>query len=683
MDIDEELKRNLIELIREGKPIPLSYKTLLFPMEEKIQEIELVYGAKERREDILGDTMSIPFQAVKKFGNVKEGEWHNKLIFGDNLQALKFMLKDPEIRGKVKLIYIDPPFATRQELKGNKDELAYADKIAGAEFLEFLRRRLVLIYDLLADNGSLYIHLDKRKGHYAKVLLDEIFGEHLFQSEIIWKRTTSRAGSNGPNHIHDTIFMYTKSPDYTWNVQYTSYSEKYIKGQFRYKDEIGRYRKVPITGAGTRKGQSGMTWKGYDITKAGSHWAIPGWLRGTLSNKAQNDVLIALDELDSMGRITFTSEGKPELKAYLNEKEGVELQSIWVDVANVRNPIYPTQKPEKLLEKIIFSSSNEGDIVMDCFAGSGTTGAVAEKLGRKWIMVDSSKLAIYTMVRRMLNLKEEIGNKGKPLKPKPFVLYNAGLYEDHGFILNIGEEKYKKFAMELFQVEPKDFEINGMKMDGVLFNCPVKVFSQQHFLTEEYINDLHDVVGEYLNARMFVIAPASRVYFLQDYIEKNGLRYYILRIPYSIIDELHKQKFTRPMQPASSEDINKLIDAVGFDFIHPPHVKANYYSLNPRDKLVGQELIIEIEDFKAEQRAKEPIEFNDQKDALSIIMIDKDYNGSYFNLTDFFFKDQIEKENWKVRIPVEGIGKKIMIIYLDVLGNEAIEVKSIEGFRDR
>jgi len=608
MEMDEELRRNLIELIREGKSIPVSYRNLLFPMENKPEEIELVYGRKERKEDILADTMSVPFQTAKKFGKVEEGEWHNKLIFGDNLQALKFMLKDPEIRGKVKLVYIDPPFATKQEFIGSKNELVYSDKIAGTEFLEFLRHRLILIRDLLAENGSLYIHLDKRKGHYVKVLLDEIFGEHLFQSEIIWKRTTSRAGSRGHNHIHDTIFMYTKSPEYTWNVQYTPYSQKYIRGQFRYKDKIGRYRKVPITGAETRKGQSGMSWKGYDITKAGSHWAIPGWLRETLSDKAQDDVLVALDELDSMGRITFTSEGKPELKAYLHEKEGVELQSIWVDVANVRNPIFPTQKPEKLLEKIVLSSSNKGDIVMDCFAGSGTTGAVAEKLGRKWIMVDSSKLAIYTMIKRMLNLKQEIGNKGKALKPRPFVLYNAGLYEDHGFILGIGEDEYKKFAMELFQVEPKDFEINGLSMDGVLFNCPVKVFSQKHFLTDQYIDDLHDVVGEYLRARMFIIAPASRVYFLQDFIEKDGLRYYVLRIPYSIIDELHKQKFTRPVQPAAPRDINQLIDAVGFDFIHPPHVRTEYYTLKPKDKLIEQELIIEIKGFKAVQRSKDPMD---------------------------------------------------------------------------
>ncbi|MEM4368568.1 MAG: hypothetical protein QXO21_06130, partial [Candidatus Anstonellales archaeon] len=311
----------------------------------------------------------------------------------------------------------------------------------------------------------------------------------------------------------------------------------------------------------------------------------------------------------------------------------------------------------------------------------GTTGAVAEKLGRRWIMVDCSKLAIYTMIKRLHNLRKEIGNKGEPLKPKPFVLYNAGLYEDHDFILKMGEENFKRFALDLFQAEPKDFDINGLKMDGVLFNCPVKVFSQKGYLTEEYIDQLHETVGEYIKARMFIIAPASRVYFLQDYIEKDGIRYYVLRIPYSVIDELHKRAFTRPLQPTSAKDINQNIEQVGFDFIHPPNVKAEYFRRKPKDKLIEEELVIEIKEFEAVQRAKEPIEFKDSKEALSMVLIDKDYNGKYFNMTDYFFADDIKKEGYKVRIPAKEVGEKVCIIYLDIFGNERVEVKEIKEFK--
>ncbi len=358
------------------------------------------------------------------------------------------------------------------------------------------------------------------------------------------------------------------------------------------------------------------------------------------------------------------------------------LSDNWTDIPGYsQGSGYPTENSEQLLERVIMASSNENDIVLDCFAGSGTTGAVAEKLGRRWIMVDSSKLAIYTMIKRLHNLKKEIGNKGEPLKPKPFVLYNAGLYEDHNFILKMGEENFKRFALDLFQAEPKDFEINGLKMDGILFNCPVKVFSQKGYLTEEYVDNLHDTVGEYIKARMFIIAPASRVYFLQDYIEKNGIRYYVLRIPYSVIDELHKKAFTRPLQPTSAKDINQNIEQTGFDFIHPPNVKAEYYRRKPKDKLIEEELIIEINEFEAVQRAKEPVEFKDPKDALSMVLIDRDYNGKYFNMTDYLFADEIKKENYKIRIPAIKIGEKVCIIYLDVFGNERIEVKGIKEFK--
>jgi len=612
MDLDEKLKQNLIDLIKEERPIPSHYKNLLFPPEKTPQEYELTYGCKERKEDVLADTLSVPFQAIKQIGNPKEGQWHNKLVFGDNLQALKFMLKNPEVKGKVRLIYIDPPFATGREFR-SEEERAYQDMILGAEFLEFLRKRLILLREILADNGSIYVHLDWKKVHYMKVLMDEIFGEGNFVREIIWRiGWVSGFKSVAENWVrnHDTLLFYAKDKS----------SMLFNKDYIPYPPDYERW-------GGRPKG------KGLAIEDV---WGV------------------------------FPQEGVTSLQVVSFAKQYVG---------------FPTQKPEGLLARIIKASSNERDLVLDCFAGSGTTGAVAEKLGRRWIMVDSSKWAVYTMIKRMLNLKREVGNTGKPLRPKPFIVYNAGLYDDHDFILTIGEEKYRNFAMELFQVEPKQFEINGLGMDGLLFNCPVKVFSREGFLTEEYIDELHNVVGEYLTSRMFIIAPVSRVYFLQDYIEKDGIRYYVLRIPYSIIDELHKQRFTRPMQPTSANDINQMIDAVGFDFVHPPNVKAEYRRTKPRSSLVEEELVIEIKEFSAVQRFKEPIEFEEPKDALSMVLVDRNYNGEYFNMSDHFFQDQIKEENWKVWIPAINVGKKIIIIYLDVFGNEAIEVKSINDFK--
>ena len=189
--IYELLKRGL-RLAEDGDELPTEWARELFPPERR--EYELVYNGKETEEQILADTMAVPFQEVSTFG--KNGvDWHNKLIFGDNLQAMKTLLQ-MKTDGKlvnadgipgVRLIYIDPPFNTKKEFRGSQDQKAYQDKIAGAEFLEFLRKRLVLMRELLAPDGSIYVHLDEKKSHYAKTILDEIFGENNFQREIIWR----------------------------------------------------------------------------------------------------------------------------------------------------------------------------------------------------------------------------------------------------------------------------------------------------------------------------------------------------------------------------------------------------------------------------------------------------------------------------------------------------------------
>jgi len=665
MELDSELRKELIKFIKEGKQIPASYRNLLFELDQEQAEYELIYGCKEREEDILSDTMAVPFQLVKQFGKAKEGEWVNKLIFGDNLQALKYLkkLQDEGKLEKIKLIFIDPPFGTG-DIYDAQGAPAYSAALQGAKYLEFLRKRLIFLRELLADDGSIYVRIDYHYGHYVKVLMDEIFGKNNFRNEIVINRTKAKQSSKGNfTPQTDSLFFYTKGKNYTFN-QLTRKIEPMWNSLLHFPRASDKPRKIQ-----------------------GKLFYPPKNRRWALSQEN-------IDKFERLGKtrinkkITYVNckgekiKGMPEL---LYDVEPI--RSDWLDIPGYsQRTHYPTENAEEVLERIIKASSNPGDLVLDCFAGSGTTGAVAEKLGRKWIMVDVGKLSIYTIIKRMHNLKREIGNKGKSLKPKPFALYNAGLYEDHGFILKIGEDKYKKFAMELFQVEPKEnYEINGLQMDGVLFNCPVKVFSQKGFLTEEYIDELHATVGDSIKARMFIIAPASRVYFLEDYIEKAGIRYYILRIPYSVIDELHKVDFSRPIQPNSLKQINQNIDAIGFDFNHPPKVKVDYYKIKPKDKLAGymggEELVIEIKNFEAVQRSKNPIEFRDPKDALSMVLIDIDYNNKFFNMTHYFFADEINKNNWKIRISNKNIGKKLMIIYIDIFGNERKEVITSTKFK--
>jgi len=615
------------ELLKEGKPLPEGYKNILFPESKK--EYELVYNEKEREEDILAETMRVPLQPVKTFCNgvkVKDG-WTNKLIFGDNLQVLKELMYDPEIKGKVRLIYIDPPFATRQDFRGSQDQKAYQDKITGAKFLEFLRKRLIFLREILADDGSIYVHLDYRKGQYCKVILDEVFQEVNFRNEIAWCYTGPSQSESYFPRKHEYIYFYTKSSSSIFNPQYTSH-------------------------------------------KSGLH---------------------------NIGQIFNVTD--VENKDYVQEleKRGKKIEDWWIDIwatERYRSELlnYPTQKPEALLERIIRASSNEGDIVLDCFAGSGTTGAVAEKLGRKWIMIDSSKLAIYTMQKRLLRIKESKDQENPKRKynkePRPFTLYNAGLY-DYQKIKELPWEQYQDFALKLFQCRDEKHRISGIDLDGYLGSYDVLVFNYQKYkdITLDYgfIDDLHKSLGDKIGKWFFIITPAANVQFLEDYIERDGIKYFILRIPYSIISEIHQKGFSAIKQPVSVYDVNDIMEAVGFDFIQIPKVRCQYYLAKPKtgQQKLGQskkDAVIKIKIFESETLSKEARDLKNLE-SLSMVMIDYDYNGKVFDLDDVFYAEDLKQQNYEIRFDPNKIKEQVMIIYCDIFGNEKREIKTLKDFK--
>jgi len=612
------------QCLKQGNPLPDSYRYII-PFETK-KEYELIYEGKEREEDILADTMAVPLQPVKTFGNNGNG-WTNKLIFGDNLQVLKALMDDPEVydkdtgRGKVRLIYIDPPFATRQEFRGSQDQKAYQDKIVGAQFLEFLRKRLVFLRELLADDGSIYVHLDWKKVHYVKSLMDEIFGEVNFVREIIWRIgwvSGFKSVANNWVRNHDTLLYYAKNKDQViFNKIYTPYPPDYERW------------------GGRAKG------KGLAIEDV---WGV------------------------------FPQEGVTSLQV-------VSFASQYTG--------FPTQKPEGLLGRIIEASSNPGDLVLDAFAGSGTTGAVAEKLARRWIMIDCGKLAIYTMQKRLLNLREEIGNRRKPLKPKPFTLYNAGLY-DYKMVKDLPWDNYREFVLKLFQCRDEPHRIAGVELDGYLGADSVMVFNyKKHkdvILDRGFIDDLHKILGDKVGYRFFIIVPAASVMFFEDYIEKGKTKYFALRIPYSIIDELHRKGFTHIKQPIREADINDTIDAVGFDFIQIPDMECNYFIENKKEQMEmdksNKETVIKIHKFKSNILSKKPLKF-ENRETLSMVMVDYNYDEEIFDFDDVFYAEDIKKQKWEVRFEANKIGRQMMIIYIDIFGNEKREVKLLKDFQNK
>ena len=394
-------------------------------------------------------------------GDTFEEGWKNKLIWGDNKYVMSSLLAQG-FAGKIDLIYIDPPFATGADFGfttqvGDEriekqqtilEEKAYRDTWgAGLEsYLDMMHQRFQLIRDLLKPSGSLYVHCDWHMGHYLKLLLDETFGSANLQNEIVWKRTTARSDSRTYNHVHDVIYFYTASRDeFVWSPQYTEYDPEQVSKQYRVEEETGRlFQPITLIVPEVRHGSSGQPWRGIDPAARGDHWKY---------------AIERLDELDAEGRIYWPPRGTiPRLKQYLDEMPGMPLQSIWTDILLSSNAAerlgYATQKPEALLERVIKTSSAEGGLIADFFCGSGTTLAVAEKLGRRWIGCDLGRFAIHTTRKRLLDIEG----------CKPFEILNLGKYERQVWQgVTFGGQKrpqqmlifeYLKFILQLYGAEP-------------------------------------------------------------------------------------------------------------------------------------------------------------------------------------------------------------------------------------
>ncbi|MEI7489241.1 MAG: site-specific DNA-methyltransferase [Chryseobacterium sp.] len=454
MQLSDSEIRDITRMLEKGQPLPDQYRFLLFGDK---REVELVWNGKSN--DICN--IVLPFQTIEQvdepraekemqmLGDLFDANtgrqikgWNNKLIWGDNklvLSSLKngVMREEIEKQGGIKLIYIDPPFDVGADFSMNieigedtltkqssvLEEIAYRDTWGkGADsFISMIYERLSLMKDLLADDGSIYVHCDWRVNSYMRLVLDEVFGNTHFLNHIIWKRQTSSGykGKNAMGKNHDDIFAYKKSASFTYNTQFVPYSEEYVEQRFCHKEPNGRRFKDAFLG-----------------------------------NATPNSTV---ERLKTENKIYYTNTGGMRLKIYLDEVEGIPLDDIWTDINFINSMSgerldYPTQKPETLLERIIKASSNEGDIVADFFAGSGTTLAVAEKLNRKWIGSDLGKFSIHTTRKRMINVQRELKKDNKSWRA--FEILNLGKYERQHFAgvnPNLREEEKQK---QLHQKEP-------------------------------------------------------------------------------------------------------------------------------------------------------------------------------------------------------------------------------------
>jgi adenine-specific DNA-methyltransferase len=362
----------------------------------RLNEVRLVYPGKSDESEILGSEYA-SFELIET-----KGEGSNLLFDGDNLAALLFMLNDLGLRESLDFVYIDPPYASQSSFESRTQKHAYEDHLVGAEYLESLRCRLVVIRELMKSTAAISVHIDERMSSYVRIILDEIFGASNFRNEI------TRVKSNPKNYtsktfgnVSDRILIYSKSASYKWNRPFTDWTDETSAKEYTYVEEgTGRrYKKVPVHAPGARNGDTGGEWKGM-LPPPGKHWQYKP---------------STLDEMDARGEIYWSSTGNPRRKVYLDESKGVAIQDVWLDVKdpfnqNAKITGYPTEKNPMILERLIKAFTDEGDLVLDCYLGSGTTADVAQELNRRWIGVDESPEALITIMKRLTHGTQKMGD---------------------------------------------------------------------------------------------------------------------------------------------------------------------------------------------------------------------------------------------------------------------------------
>jgi DNA modification methylase len=480
--------RDINRHLEAGKPLPDHYRFLLF---DDKREVELVWNGKTNEVC----NIVLPFQVIEQVDEPRAEKpadtalqgglfdsrgrqlkgWTNKLIWGDNKLILSSLKNGPlrdeiEKQGGIKLIYIDPPFDVGADFSmdieiGDEtftkkpnilEEIAYRDTWGKGNdsFLAMIYERLVLMRDLLSANGSIFLHIGPNVSHYVKIVLDEVFGKKSYVTELIWKRTTAHNTAKRFAFIHDAIYQFSKSEEFCFHKPLLAHDEEYESVKYKYEDDIGRYRLSDASGQG--QGPARVFFGKKIDPPGGRHWPSQEYI----------------DEHSS--EYVLAEDGLPAKKSYL---KGATIGSVWTDISPINSQAeerlgYDTQKPEALVERIVASTSDPGDLIADFFGGAGVVPTVAEKLGRKWIATDLGKFAVHTTRKRMIGVQRQLKAEGKDYRA--FEILNLGKYERQHYVgvnTNLREAEQQK---QLAEKEAKFVELilrayRAEKTEG--FNC--------------------------------------------------------------------------------------------------------------------------------------------------------------------------------------------------------------------
>jgi adenine-specific DNA-methyltransferase len=628
-------------------------------MAENDKYVELLWHQKYDKIE-LGEKMptekpNLPFQVVETINQprIKEGgydvpifpedqwpqnyplDWKNRLIWGDNKLVMSALLKQGWA-GKINLIYIDPPFFTGADFSvrtkvGNEqiekepsiiEERAYKDTWKGgiASYLKYMSERLELMRDLLADDGSIYVHLDWHVGHYVKVLMDEIFGYQNFRNEIVWHYSRWSSNPNLFQRMHDIILWYSKKEKYIFNKLFQPYKN-------------------------------------------------PEWIENTVRGVVNGKLVRLKDENGNYIKRD-------------SENIGVLLHDVWEDINFIAPTAYErltfdTQKPEPLLNRIILASSNPGDIVADFFCGSGTTLATAEKLGRRWIGSDLSKFAIQVTRKRMLDIhnSKDLQIEGEKYKKpaRPFELWNIGNYETVYWQEKSSE--YLEFILKLYQAQPlTSFRyIHGRKNNRAVhvgpLNAPVTMEEVEKVIIECRTNNFNqaDVLGWEWGYDVNELAKAAA--------KQSGVDLKLVQIP--SLNEIKASLVGFDLQLLKIPD--QIVEAELSKYIK--FAEVAYLEIETEVK--GKKVSLLISDFQVSPNADLADIASKIKDARELIdywAVDWDYKGDTFhNQWQSFRTKKVPKVEYKAAHEYDAPGEyQVMVKVVDVFGNDTNKVIKVK-----
>ena len=627
-----------------------------------LQTNELVLPRKDVSGFFRGQVPNIPnaFNAA-----LDGGSWMNRLVYGDNLLTMQALLAGdpqtglPSLRGKVDLIYIDPPFDSKADYRTPItlpnasfsqrptviEQFAYADtwEEGTISYLKMIYPRLMLMKEMLSEKGSIYVHIDWHIGAYVKVVLDEIFGKENFRNEIIWKRGTVKGAKAVGNQFarnHDMILYYSKGNDYVYHTQYLPYSEEYIKQRYTKNDNDGR---GPYTdqAIGTRSEES-------------------------------------LVEMAKDNRIFITSTGKRRVKYYLSEAKGIAMDDSWNDISEVNsmakeNVGYATQKPEALLERIIKSSSNEGDLVCDFFGGSGTTAAVAERLGRRWITCDIGKPASLVMRKRFID--QEVN---------PFLYQSIGDYQKEAFHNNkklrrVGD--LSQVVLGLFGALPFSPEQVSDRNFGYVKGTRnlVMVDSPNRLTTAATVRRAVEAKASLLGGDWdkVIVLGWNFAFDISQAIEKyKNSNVEVLVIPPDLLDKLSKKGFKKLIA-----DKTVRFSSLQYLVVNPVEVTVNGNGEDELDISLSNYVLLSPDNIPLDDKDKENLQKVMEQDPLSLIeywCIDPDYDGDTFRSTWQDYRENVDNDSdplhcvYSTRIAMPHKDeRKVCVKAVDVFGFES------------